>query len=400
MRDPGIRVPFQSPVLPAAGEIERYLQVSRGARWFSNFGPCYTMLAERLEAYVGGGVHCVPVASGTDGIVATLQALALLDRSHVVVPSFTFIATLTAVRRCGLKPVFCDVDGRSWHMDPPALRATLEALGDSVAAVIPVSAFGAAPPIELRDDLSSCCADAGVPMIVDSAAGFGARDEAGAPLGGQGLAEVFSFHATKPFGIGEGGAVMTSDPDVAERVRRLVNFDFDAKRVPQSDRGLNGKLSELHAATGLAVLDVFDAQLEARRTRAARVREHLSSLTLTFQAGCEGSSWQFVPALAPQRETRDSVLAHCAIAGVEARQYYEPLHSFEVFAGVPAPAGLEHTESIAARALSLPLASDMPAESIERVANAVRAGWRVPQEPPPADDEIAAVIPGNDQTAS
>jgi dTDP-4-amino-4,6-dideoxygalactose transaminase len=333
------------------------------------------MLAERLEAYVAGGVHCVPVASGTDGIVAALQALALPDRPHVIVPSFTFIATLIAPRRCGLHPVFCDVDDRSWHMDPSALRATLEALGDSVAAVLPVSTFGAAPPIDLRDGLSSCCSEAGVPMIVDSAAGFGARDEAGAPLGRQGLAEVFSFHATKPFGIGEGGAVMTTDPDVAERVRRLVNFDFDAKRVPQSDRGLNGKLSELHAATGLAVLDVFEAILEARRTRAARLRYRLSSLSLTFQAGCEGSSWQFVPALAPERETRDRVLAHCASAGVETRRYYEPLHSFEAFADVPAPAGLEVTESIAARALSLPLASDMPAESIEHVASAVIASW-------------------------
>jgi dTDP-4-amino-4,6-dideoxygalactose transaminase len=391
MRDPDIRVPFQSPVLPAADDIERYLQVSRRARWFSNFGPCHTMLAERLEAYVGGGVHCVPVASGTDGLVATLEALALPHRPHVVVPSFTFVATLTAVRRCGLNPVFCDVDERSWHMDPSALRATLEVLDDSVAAVIPVSAFGAAPPIQLRDGLSTCCSDASVPMIVDSAAGFGARDELGAPLGRQGHAEVFSFHATKPFAIGEGGAVMTRDPDVAERVRRLVNFDFDARRTPQSDRGLNGKLSELHAATGLAVLDVFEAQLEARRTRAASLRDRLGSLSLTFQAGCEGSSWQFVPALAPESQTRDRVLDQCALAGVEVRRYYEPLHAFDAFAAVPAPAGLNVTESIAARTLSLPLAGDMTQESIDRVARAVSAGWRLP---PRGADDGGAVIPG------
>lgn len=368
-----IRVPFQSPVLPAATDIDRYLEASREIRWFSNFGPCHELLAERLAAYVGGDLHCVPVASGTDGLVASLQAVARLERKYVVIPSFTFVATLVAVRRCGLEPVFCDVDAGSWHLDPRGLRTTLEALGDSVAAVLPVSAFGAPPPIEIRDGWEACCADADVALVVDSAAGFGARDETGAHLGGQGLAEVFSFHATKPFAIGEGGAVMTGDPEVAQRVRRLVNFDFDDNRVPRSDRGINGKLSELHAAAGLAVLDIFESLLQARRTRANRLRQLLRPLSLTFQSGCEGSSWQFVPALAPDRATRDRVLASCADRGVEVRRYYEPLHWFGSFADVPAPAGLDVTESIADRALSLPLASDMSAESIDLVADAVGA---------------------------
>lgn len=373
MTPPPIRVPFQSPVLPAVSGIERYLEASREVRWFSNFGPCNESLAERLAAYVGGGLHCVPASSGTDGLVASLQALAHLDRKYVVIPSFTFVATLVAARRCGLEPVFSDVDERSWQLDPSCLRTTLDALGDSVAAVVPVSAFGAPPPIEIRDAWVTCCAEAEVPLIVDSAAGFGARDETGARLGGQGLAEVFSFHATKPFAIGEGGAVMTRDPEVAERVRRMVNFDFDENRVPRSDRGINGKLSELHAATGLAVLDIFESLLHARRTRANRLRQLVLPLSLTFQAGCDGSPWQFVPALAPDRATRDRVLASCANSGIEVRRYYEPLHWFGAFADVPAPAGLEVTEWVADRALSLPLASDMSAEAIDLVASTVGA---------------------------
>jgi dTDP-4-amino-4,6-dideoxygalactose transaminase len=362
-------VPFQSPVFPSAGEIERYFGTSRQVRWYSNFGPCVHLLADRLAAYVGGGVHCVPVANATDGIVAALQAVALLDRAYVVIPSFTFIATLTAVRRCGLQPVFCDIDERSWHLDPALLRTTLEAFDGAVAAVLAVSAFGTPPPAAVREGWARCGDDAGVPIVVDSAAGFGACDENGTRLGRQGRAEVFSFHATKPFAIGEGGAVMTTDPGVAERVRALVNFDFDARRVPRSDRGLNGKLSELHAATGLAVLDAFDEILAARHERAMRLRESLDSLT--FQAQCEGSPWQFVPALASDQATRDRILAHCAIEGVEARHYYEPLHAFDAFTDVPAPAGLDVTEAIAARALSLPLAADMPPALVELVADVV-----------------------------
>jgi dTDP-4-amino-4,6-dideoxygalactose transaminase len=361
-------------VFPAASEIERYLDASRRARWFSNFGPCYTMLADRLASYAGKGLDCVPVASGTDGLVAALQATALQNRSYVVIPSFTFVATLIAVRRCGLRPVFCDIDHRSWHLDPSCLRATLDALDGSVAAVLPVSAFGTPPPIEVRDAWIAQCADAELPLVVDSAAGFGARDESGARLGRQGRAEVFSFHATKPFAIGEGGAVTTTDPEIAERVRRLINFDFDRHRVPRSDLGLNGKLSELHAATGLAVLDVFESLLEARRTRAESLQQRLRALPLTFQVGCDGSSWQFVPALAPDRAVRDRILACCASAKIEARRYYEPLHRFEAFTDVQAPAGLDSTESVADRALSLPLASDMPMQAIELVADTVRVG--------------------------
>ena len=119
---------------------------------------------------------------------------------------------------------------------------------------------------------------------------------------------MFSFHATKPIAIGEGGLVCSRDPDLAAKVSRLANFGFDAHhRV--AEPGLNAKLDEWHAATALAAIDRLPGVLAARRARAAGILDRLSGLGLTRQAGAERSTWQFVPVLARDAEQRDAILA-------------------------------------------------------------------------------------------
>ena len=278
---------FLTPQLPAATEIERYFATSRDARWFSNDGPCARLFVERSERLLGGGLSVVPVANCTLALMLGLRATAGWPadaRREVVLPSFTFPATAGAVAWCGFTPVFADVDPTTWHLSADALKEVLDARGDRVAAVLACSTFGTPPPLELSRAWAALAADAGVPLVVDSAAGFGARDETGAQLGAQGDAEVFSFHATKPFAIGEGGALATSDPDLAAKVRRLANFGFGPTRGVE-EPGLNAKLDEWHAAAALAALDGLDAVLAARRERAERIRAALASHGFAFQAG-------------------------------------------------------------------------------------------------------------------
>lgn len=366
---------FQRPELPPATEIERYYRAAEDARWFSNFGPCHELLTERLERRLGGGLHVVPLANCTLGLALGLRALVGERRDgEVVVPSFTFAATAAAVTWCGLRPVFVDVDPDAWMLDPAMLGDALAARGDRVAAVLACSTFGAPPPDGVVEAWEAAAAAAGVPLLVDSAAGFGARRADGAALGRAGDAEVFSLHATKPFAIGEGGLLCTADADLAQRVRRLANFGLEGASVT-GPIGLNAKLAEWPAATALAVLDRLDDVLARRRQHAAAMRSATASAGLTFQRVGGESTWQFVPALAPSAGARADVLREAQAAGVEVRTYFDPpLHRMPAFADAPVTGDLAVTEDLSARALSLPMANDLSSQDVAAIAAAVAAG--------------------------
>jgi dTDP-4-amino-4,6-dideoxygalactose transaminase len=364
---------FQRPSLPDTGAIERHLAHSRRARWLSNGGPCWRRLRDALAERTGA--CCVPVASGTAGLMAAIAAVrsaapARDGAREALLPSFTFPATAQAAIWAGLTPRLLDVDPDDWHLDADRLERELRERGDAVALVLAVSSFGTPPPPAQRRRWERACRDAGVPLVVDSAAGFGAVAADGVPIAAQGDVEVVSFHATKPLAIGEGGAVFTRDPALCERIELAVNFGLGADRRAQLPLGLNAKMSELHAATGLAALETFDAELAARRATAESVRD-AAHPSLAWQAECESSTWQFVPVAHPDREAREEAERRCR--GVaETRRYYLPLHRMPAFAGAAvASGGLPRTEALAERLLCLPMASDLTAAeraTLERIA--------------------------------
>jgi len=355
-------ISFQRPALPATDEIDRYLNRSRAEHWFSNGGPCWRLLRDRLGDRVGA--YCLPVASGTAGLMTALAALGAGPGARALLPSFTFIATAQAAVWSGFKPLLADLDPESWHLDPEAVE---EVVGSGAAeAVIAVSAFGTPPPPSLRERWEHSCRQAGIPLVVDSAAGFGAVAEDGVAVGAQGDIEVVSFHATKPFAIGEGGAVFTRDRQLHDRLEEIVNFGLRPDRTIGSPRGLNAKMSELHAATALAVLDRLDEILGQRRNTAGALRESASA-NCSWQRSCERSTWQFLPVALDSPEHRDRLRTACADR-VEVRVYYEPLHEL-------APGRWEsvddlmRTTALHRRLLCLPMANELePGEQSEIAA--------------------------------
>jgi dTDP-4-amino-4,6-dideoxygalactose transaminase len=347
--------------MPSTREVEAYFSLSEKSRWYSNQGPCHQLLVERLERYFRPGTSCIPVANATLGLMVALRAMTghPPGRREVLMPSFTFAAAIDAVLWAGLEPVFVDVEPGSWHMDPARLEGALDARSPGVGAVLAASTFGTPPPIAQRSAWQQAAARAGVPLLVDSAAGFGAIDERGERLGRQGDAEVFSFHATKPFGVGEGGLVTTTDSLLAGRMRRIANFGFEAGVVDE-DVGLNAKLAEWPAATALAVLDRYDDIVAARRRSAERILGALAPHGYARQAGSKGAVWQFVPVLAPSREARAAALSEGLRQGIELRSYFSvPLHRMPAFAASRRVGDLRHTEELSARVLSLPMANDL-----------------------------------------
>lgn len=350
-------LPFIRPCLPPPEAWLPFLEQSYRARYFSNGGPCVRQLEAELQADYGGERRAVLTASGTAGLTATL--LALDHKGTVIVPAFTFAATAQAVLAAGCRPVLCDVSEDTWELDPRELTNTLGRLfrHEKPAAIIHVRTFGLCRNLERIEDIA---ARYSVPLIVDSAAALGGKLPDGRHAGCQGVAEVFSMHATKPFGVGEGGLVLTNDV-LAERVRRAINFgilDGDPAMA-----GINGKMSEFHAAVGLAMLRRITGHV-AVRTAVAMM------YGLTAKRGISGvfghPPWQLYPLLTTDPER---IIRRAAERGIELRRYYRPsLHlSRNFYEKKPFPVA----EHLAEHVLCLPIYSDMTAGEQSRVIETV-----------------------------
>jgi dTDP-4-amino-4,6-dideoxygalactose transaminase len=374
---PGEQVRFQHPQLPPMEAVLAYFARSEEVGWYSNGGPCATELSERLGAWLGGGTFVVPVGNCTLGLMAALRAACGEPegvRRQVLTPSFTFTATACAIHWAGFEPVFVDVDEEAWCLDPSALEAALADRGGRVAGVLACATFGTAPPLATRNAWRAACARHGVPLLLDSAPGFGAEYDDGVPLGGRGDTEIFSFHATKPFSIGEGGVVVTGDAELAASIGRTINFGLEPDTRVSATPGFNAKMSEIHAATALAMLDRFPAVLSARRALAERLARMLGTTGARCQRGAHRSPWQFFQVLLPAGADRGVALAEADRLGVAVRTLHDPpLHRQPAFAECAAAGSLATTEALAARSLSLPLANAMPDEHLERIAAVVHA---------------------------
>jgi dTDP-4-amino-4,6-dideoxygalactose transaminase len=309
------------------------------------------------------------VASGSLGLVLCLKALVESpspNRTEVLAPSFTFASVPAAIIWCGLQPVFCDIEDRGWHLDPDRLETALAERGSRIAAILACSTFGTPAPEEQARAWRELADRAGVPLVLDSAAGLGATASAAVPD-----AEVFSLHATKPLPVGEGGIVAFRDASAAGRLEVLANHGLNAEReavVP----GLNAKLDEWHCAAGLVGLDRLADVIEARRARAEVMRRRLSGTGVRFQHLTERSATQFVPARMHSAARRDAVLAVAGKQGVEMRSYFNPpLHSMPAYRDVPVAGTLEVTERLSDEILSLPMANDLTDAEIDAVVRCV-----------------------------
>jgi dTDP-4-amino-4,6-dideoxygalactose transaminase len=187
--------------------------------------------------------------------------------------------------------------------------------------------------------------------------------------GSLGDMEVFSFHATKPFAIGEGGLVTVPDAEQAEKVQRLTNFGLDTRTHISVDAGLNAKLSEMHCAIALAVLDRYDDVLTRRKATAAQLRAALAKHPVSYQRGSEDSTMQVFPVLFESTAARDAAVESAGVLGVQVRKMFDPsLHRHPAFAGA-ACGDLSVTESVSSRLLALPCANSLEDWQLERIAS-------------------------------
>lgn len=351
-----MKFPLNRPLRPDPERLRAYLDGVAERGCYTNFGPLEHELTARLEAFLGVE-NLLLVSNGTVALQVAFHALGVAGR--VATTPFSFLATVSTLLWEGLEPVFADIDPATFNLDPRGLAT----LPDDIAAILPVHVYGNPCDVEAIARLGE---QRGIPVIYDAAHAFGSRlGNASALCWGD--AATLSFHATKIFHTVEGGAIVFRSRIAWERARALVNFGIDGADSALGT-GINAKLSEYHAAAGLALLDRMDKVLTHRAALAARYRRILSGTMRMQQWHPQGyETGAYMPVLFSNEIDREAAMAALAAHGIASRRYFHPsLNSLPVLAETAAACPI--SEDVANRVVCLPLHADMSEEDVELIA--------------------------------
>jgi dTDP-4-amino-4,6-dideoxygalactose transaminase len=387
------RVPFMRPDLPPYADVAREMEAAVASGLLTK-GPHLRSLEEKVGAACGTS-DAVGVSSCTSGLMLVLRAIAsfpsmrvstcacewcppacrsapAVERDEVILPSFNFLAAPAAVVWAGLRPVFVDVDPRTFTVDAAAVKA---AITPRTAAILACHTFGC--PCDMSA-LTAIAGTAGVPLVVDAAHGLGSTQD-GRQVGAGGLAQVFSMSPTKLVVAGEGGVVATSCGCLADALR--VGREYGNDGGYDCDRaGLNARLPELSAILGRASMARLPVVAARRREVADTYIDILRDEPgIGFQAIPSGSetSWKdfciaIDPALAGM--DRDALRAALASRGIDTRAYYSPAcHRMPAFAPFFAAGhSLPVTDRLAATLVALPMGGHVTPDVAALVGREIR----------------------------
>jgi dTDP-4-amino-4,6-dideoxygalactose transaminase len=309
-------------------------------------------------------VFCIGVASGLDALTLALRAVGVEPGDEVIVPSNTYIATWLAVSECGATPVPVEPDGATYNIDHTQISKSITS---RTKAILPVHLYG--QPADL-DPILAIARQHGLKIIEDAAQAHGARYK-GRRIGGHGDAVAWSFYPGKNLGaMGDGGAVTTNDPEIADRIRVLRNYGSRVKYVNEV-RGVNSRLDPLQAAVLRAKLPFLDAWNRRRRDIASFYSEALKGGGLAVPQAPEWAEpvWHLYVVRSPERDA----LAHrLTSAGVGTLIHYPiPPHMQKAYADLGlAPDALPLAKQLASEVLSLPIGPHLEAEGALKVVKA------------------------------
>lgn len=307
------------PHLPPLAEVTKLLEGVWERRVLTNGGPLHEQLESELAAYLGVK-HLSLFANGTLALLVALKALRL--QGEVITTPFSFVATSEALSWNGLEPVFADIQEGSYGLDPASIEASIT---PRTTAILPVHCYGFPCDVEAIQRIAD---DYNLKVIYDAAHAFGVECHCGSLLQ-HGDLSVLSFHATKVFNTFEGGAVVSPDAKTKKRIDRLKNFGF-VDEVSVAANGINAKMSELHAAVGLAQLPGIDAAIAKRKRVAEIYHEQLvgvAGLDLPSFSPAIRSNYAYMPVRVTVQAgvTREVVVERLRAQGIVPRRYFHPL---------------------------------------------------------------------------
>jgi UDP-2-acetamido-2-deoxy-ribo-hexuluronate aminotransferase len=328
-------------------------------------GPEVPQLEAKLAAYVGVK-HAIGASDGTTALLIAMMALDIAPGDEVITTPFTFIATGEMIALLRAKPVFVDIDAKTYNIDPAKIEA---AITPRTRAIMPVSLYGQCADFEA---INAIAARHGIAVIEDGAQSFGATSR-GRRSCGLSTIGTTSFFPSKPLGCyGDGGACFTDDEQLAQRMRQISLHGQD-RRYHHPVIGLNGRLDTLQAAILLAKLDNFDAEVAARARIAQRYDALLAGVVETPRLAPGNTS--VYAQYTVEVDNRAQVQEKLKAAGVPTAVHYPvPLNLQPAFAGLGQGEGsFPVSEAAARRVISLPMHPFLDEATQDRIVAAVRA---------------------------
>ena len=318
---------------------------------------------EQAFAAFCGTTHAIGVGSGTEALWFILRALGIGDGDEVITTPCTFIATAEAIIQAGAKPVFVDIDQRTFNLDPECIKSVVT---DRTKAILPVHLFGQLAEMERIVELGH---DLGIPIIEDASQAHGAQSESGLRAGSFGAAGAFSFYPSKNLGAwGDSGAVVTNDDALANEIRALREHGQVRKYI-HSKLGWNGRMDGIQAAVLEIKLRDLEAKNEARRSIADRYEMILKECPGIVTPVCESRLAHVFHIYSLLAEDRDTAKLMLEKEGVECGIHYPiPLHLQAACKSSGMGKGsLPLAERCSNRFLSLPIYPEMSDEKVEYV---------------------------------
>ncbi len=331
-------------------------------------GPEIKQLEERLAAYVGVK-HCITASSGTDTLLIAMMALGIGTGDEVITTPFTFVATGEMIVLLGAKPVFVDIDPKTYNIDPAKIAA---AITPNTKAIMPVSLYGQCADM---DAINAIANKHGLPVIEDAAQSFGATYKGRKSCALSTIGST-SFFPSKPLGgYGDGGALFTDDDALAKAMREIRVHGQD-RRYHHPRIGINGRFDTLQAAVVLAKMDRFDWEVAQRQKVGAGYTAMLSSSCPSVTPPhIEPHNTSVYAQYSILVEDRDVVAKRLNENGIPTAVHYPvPLHRQPAYRQSSRCSGtLSVTEHISQRVISLPFHSDLDAGTRRRIVDAVAA---------------------------
>ncbi|MCR5809469.1 MAG: DegT/DnrJ/EryC1/StrS family aminotransferase [Clostridiales bacterium] len=357
-----MRINVTRSALPPMEEYINEIAPLWDSRWLTNMGEKHKTLEKMLQEYFNAP-NVTLFANGHLALEAVLTSLGLTG--EVITTPFTFASTTNAIVRCGLKPVFCDVDPEYYTMDPKKIEALIT---PETSAIVPVHVYGTICDVEAIEAIAQ---KHGLKVVYDAAHAFGVRKN-GVSAACFGDASIFSFHATKVFHTIEGGCVVYSN----EKLRQTLNQikDFGLAHAEIVIPGGNAKMSEFHAAMGICNLRRIGDYIQQRRQVTERYRANLAGVRgmhlMKEQDGVEPNYAYFPVIFDGAKLTRDEAADRLASHDIFARKYFYPLTNHcpaYGFRGDETPIA----KNVSERILCLPLYPELAMEDVDKICEIV-----------------------------
>jgi len=355
--------------MPDFDEYTQEIKELWESHWLTNHGVKARELKDQLKQYLHTD-NLELTVNGHMALELILTALKLPAGSEVITTPFTFVSTTHSIVRCGLKPVFCDINPDTYTIDVSKIESLIT---ENTSAILPVHVYG---NICDADAIQAIADKHSLKVIYDAAHAFGVTYK-GSPVANLGDASIFSFHATKVYNTIEGGAITFKDSSLSKVIEEIRDFGIhDEESIPYV--GPNGKMNEFAAAMGICNLRHVDDEIKKRAAVVECYRKNLAEvkgIKLNSVSADTVTNYAYFPVVFTDeyKMSRDEIFAELSANVIKSRKYFYPLtNSIEAYAGQYDVSATPIALDISKRVLTLPMYADLPLEDVERICSILR----------------------------